>query len=57
MLRYRNCAKITVLMCEQKPHLVYDFGAGARAIRYSLSLSTGYIHKNQTGKVYFCSHI
>ena len=43
--------------CEQKPHLVYGFRAGARAIRYNLSMSTGYVHKNQTRKWDFYSHI
>ena len=37
-LRYRNRAKITVLMCEQKPCIRSDFRAGAKAtIRCSVN--------------------
>ena len=36
LLRYRNRAKITVLMCEQKPYIRYGFRAGARAIPFGL---------------------
>ena len=38
LLRYRNRAKTTVLMCEEKPYalLMYGFRAGARTIRYTV---------------------
>ena len=39
-LRYRNCAKITVLMCEQNPHLVYGFRAGDHVTKKRRALGT-----------------
>ena len=37
LLRYKNRAEITVLMCEQKPYHVVWFRVGAKAIRYGMS--------------------
>ena len=37
LLRYKNRAEITVLMCEQKPYHLVWFRVGAKAIRYGMS--------------------